>query len=66
MQLSILHQSSLSCGGLGVFFAPKCGPYIHITTKPVSIGQISARLKTFAGIDSTCVSVSSMHRSSSI
>ena len=26
------------------------------TTKPVSIGQISSRLKTFAGIDSTCVS----------
>jgi hypothetical protein len=27
------------------------------TTKPVSIGRRSSRLKTFAGIDSTCVSV---------
>jgi hypothetical protein len=34
-----------------------CSEICMHTTKPVSIGRRSSRLKTFAGIDSTSVSV---------
>ena len=56
--------NSKTCNSVPILICGPCGrgfwiDYIHedTTTKPVSIGRRSSRLKTFAGIDSTCVSV---------
>jgi hypothetical protein len=42
---------------IGTLNIPGIGLILTDTTKPVSIGRRISPLKTFAGIDSTCVSV---------